>query len=56
MNMFWLAADQPDEGERHVRESLASLVTDGDAPPALQRIIARAQTEPIGGTRRVRGD
>ena len=24
MNIFWLAADQPDEGERHVRESLAS--------------------------------
>ena len=45
MNMFWLAADQPDEGERHVRESLASWSHTGMHRQHYSAIIARAQTE-----------
>jgi hypothetical protein len=45
MNMFWLAADEPDEGERHVRESLAGWSHTGMHRQHYSGIIARAQTE-----------
>jgi hypothetical protein len=45
MNMFWLAADQPDEGERHVRETLASWSQAGLHRQHYSALIARAQTE-----------
>jgi hypothetical protein len=45
MNIFWLAADQPDEGERHVRESLASWSHEGMHRQPYSAIMARTQTE-----------
>ena len=44
MNLVWLAADEPDEGERHVRESLETWSHTGFHRQHYSGMLARAQT------------
>ena len=45
MNLVWLAADQPDEGERHANEAMAGWSHEGFHRQHYSHVLARIQTE-----------
>ena len=55
MNLTWLAADEPDEGDRQVRESLAGWSQTGFHRQHYSGMLANAQTELYRGDAEARG-
>ena len=45
MNIVWLAADQPDEGERHANEAMEGWSHEGFHRQHYSHVLARIQTE-----------
>ena len=45
MNLVWLAADQPDEGERHANEAMEGWSHEGFHRQHYSHVLARIQTE-----------